>query len=403
MKDKLSILVVDDEPTNFDVIEAMFLDTDHQLYYSSNGEEALSSLGVFFQPDIILLDVMMPGMDGMEVCRRIKARPEWQAIPIIMVTALVEKENLAQCLSAGADDFVGKPVSRIELRARVQSMARIKYQYDAIQSASKLQQETIQLLEGSLGELHGNLTSTFPHQLNTPLSDILSSFYVLKQHGKNMDAEAIHDVVDVGLQSTKRLETFTQRFLTYLNLEAEINRQASSRNNASEPVGPCTIASFIPAIVMDKAMAFDRAADLSVEVDKARIGITSNHLKCLIEELLDNAFKFSQPQTPVRVRCRAEREVVCLQIEDSGRGLGAAQAMQIGNPLQIEASYLQRSGIGLGLGIAQRIAKLYGGKLAMPSTSDRGTTVRVELPPAAPTKPATPTKKTSKRSRSRSS
>jgi diguanylate cyclase (GGDEF)-like protein len=133
---KPSILVVDDEPDNFDVIETLLsngedVDQDNQdyhLHYAANGRDAIAALDVF-QPDLILLDVMMPEMDGIEVCKRIKAMPKWSPVPIIMVTALTAKKDLAQCLFAGADDFISKPVNRLEIMARVKSMIRIHQQY----------------------------------------------------------------------------------------------------------------------------------------------------------------------------------------------------------------------------------------------------------------------------------
>ena len=127
-----SILVVDDEPDNFCVIEALLSGEDYQLHYASHGQAALDLLDLF-QPDVILLDVMMPGIDGIEVCRRIKARSKWKAVPIIMVTALTTKGDLARCLAAGADDFISKPVSRLELNARVRSMLRIHLQYQQLE------------------------------------------------------------------------------------------------------------------------------------------------------------------------------------------------------------------------------------------------------------------------------
>jgi PAS domain S-box-containing protein len=127
-----SILIVDDESRNFDVIEALLNEYDYALNYASTGQEALESLEIL-EIDVILLDVMMPDMDGIEVCERIKAIPKYRPIPIIMVTALTAKEDLAQCLNAGADDFISKPLNALELRARVQSMLRMKQQYDALQ------------------------------------------------------------------------------------------------------------------------------------------------------------------------------------------------------------------------------------------------------------------------------
>ncbi|MBW4485960.1 MAG: EAL domain-containing protein [Tildeniella torsiva UHER 1998/13D] len=139
MSQPFSILVVDDEPDNFEVIETLLsieetaLGETHsyQLHYAASGPAALESLALF-QPDVILLDVMMPGMSGLEVCQRIKAMAQWQSLPIIMVTSLTEKADLARCFAAGADDFISKPVTGLELNARVRSMLRIRRQHQAL-------------------------------------------------------------------------------------------------------------------------------------------------------------------------------------------------------------------------------------------------------------------------------
>ena len=151
-----SILIVDDESRNFDVIEALLNEYDYDLNYASSGQEALESLEIL-EIDLILLDVMMPEMDGIEVCEHIKSIPKYRPIPIIMVTALTAKEDLAQCLNAGADDFISKPINALELRARVQSMLRMKQQYDALQISLDrlliLEAEKRALLENRNAEL----------------------------------------------------------------------------------------------------------------------------------------------------------------------------------------------------------------------------------------------------------
>ncbi len=138
-----SILVVDDEPDNFDVIETLLSAQDYQLHYAASGASAIASLDTF-EPDLILLDVMMPGMDGIEVCQRIKAMPQWESVPIIVVTALTTKKDLAQCLTAGADDFISKPVNSLELTARVRSMLRIRQQYQQLATFNARLEATVQ-------------------------------------------------------------------------------------------------------------------------------------------------------------------------------------------------------------------------------------------------------------------
>jgi diguanylate cyclase (GGDEF)-like protein len=137
------ILVVDDEPDNFDVIDTLLHDQGYELHYCSNGLDALLAIDNI-KPDIILLDVMMAGIDGIEFCYRIREIPKWEALPIIMVTALSSKEDLAKCLTAGANDFITKPVNSVELKARVRSMIRIHQQHQQLASFNALLEKTVE-------------------------------------------------------------------------------------------------------------------------------------------------------------------------------------------------------------------------------------------------------------------
>ncbi len=221
---QFSLLIVDDEPDNFDVIETLLSEQDYQLHYAASGQEAIASLDLF-DPDLILLDVMMPGIDGIEICRQIKAMSKWQAVPIIMVTALSSKSDLANCLTAGADDFISKPVNAIELRARVHSMLRIKQQYDNIQNLYHIQENTINLLDSTLNELRGNLASTLSHELNTPLNGILGTIAWLKDELEDMELAQIREILGWAHDSARRLETLTKKFLIYLGLELSASQQ----------------------------------------------------------------------------------------------------------------------------------------------------------------------------------
>lgn len=125
------ILVVDDIRTNVKVLEAKLSSEYYEVITASNGKEALEQ-ATKSRPDLILLDVMMPGMDGFEVCRRLKADPETAHIPVVMVTALGDPEDRVQGLSAGADDFLTKPVDDIAMFARVRSLLRVKLMLDEL-------------------------------------------------------------------------------------------------------------------------------------------------------------------------------------------------------------------------------------------------------------------------------
>ena len=126
-----SILIVDDEEVNVKLIKGMLAPENYNLISASSGSEALSMLAPN-RPDLILLDVMMPEMDGFETCRTIKLDKNTRTIPVLMVTALSEKEHRLKALDCGADDFLSKPVDKTELKIRVKSLLRIKEYHDEL-------------------------------------------------------------------------------------------------------------------------------------------------------------------------------------------------------------------------------------------------------------------------------
>ncbi len=125
MKDKPVILIVDDQPQNIELLEAYFVTEGYETITAINGEEALVKLSEN-QIDLILLDVKMPGMDGFEVTRRIRQDTKHQLLPIILVTSLRDSEDRVKGIEAGCDDFISKPVDKMELLARVRSLLKVK-------------------------------------------------------------------------------------------------------------------------------------------------------------------------------------------------------------------------------------------------------------------------------------
>ncbi len=126
------ILVVDDLPVNIQLIQNYLAAVGYDTMSAHNGEEALARIRER-QPDLVLLDVMMPRMDGFETCRHLKHNPSTQYIPVIMVTALNEMDDKIRGIEAGADDFISKPFNRLELLARVKSLLRVKTLHDQLQ------------------------------------------------------------------------------------------------------------------------------------------------------------------------------------------------------------------------------------------------------------------------------
>jgi class 3 adenylate cyclase/DNA-binding response OmpR family regulator len=144
MDNKATVLIVDDEPIIRSILEGLLTSQEYDLLFATNGLEALAV--VEKNPlDLILLDIMMPELDGFQVCQQLKAHDKWRHIPVILVTALDSKEDLSRGLDAGADDFVHKPFDNQELLARVRSMLRTKRQYDLLEEQRQQLETTLQL------------------------------------------------------------------------------------------------------------------------------------------------------------------------------------------------------------------------------------------------------------------
>jgi two-component system sensor histidine kinase/response regulator len=372
-----SILIVDDNPNNFDVIDAI-LPNGYELHYASRGQDAIALLDTF-QPDAILLDVMMPEVDGIEVCRQIRAMPKWQAVPIIMVTALTGKDDLARCLAAGADDFISKPLSGVELRARVSSMLRIKQQYDSIKMLSQSQASTIDFLQNNLNELSRNLVASLPHELNTPLNGISGVIGILIDDHDTMSAKETAEFLLLAQQSAQRLEKLTQRFLTYAQLELTAsNLNTSKPNRLNLEIIPVRL--LIEDAIKTQAKRVNRIDDLIWDLEDVEVAVSCKDLKCIVDELIENAFKFSQPGTPVKVSSKIMNDEFHLLVCDRGRGMTEEQVSKIGAFMQFERNHYEQQGLGLGLKIVKRITEIHGGKFSISSVYHQETEVRITLP-----------------------
>lgn len=369
-----SILVVDDQPDNFDVIETLLSEQNYLLHYAASGEEAIASLNLF-QPDVILLDVMMPGTDGIEVCKQIKAIPKWQPVPIIMVTALTAKEDLARCLKSGAEDFISKPVNAVELRARIHSMLRIKQQYDKIQNLSNIQASSIKVLETTLNELRGNLASALPHELNTPLNGIVGIISLLMEDIHGMDIAEILELLDLADQSARRLEKLTKQLLIYLEIELSTHQQQNI-----EPESTYFSMAAIAAALQSHAQSVHRGSDLMFAIEEAKISISARYLAIILHELVDNALKFSQTRTAIRITSQVVAEILNVYVHDFGRGMTEEQISKIGAFMQFERKKYEQQGIGIGLKLVKKIVELCGGQFSISSIYQQETTVHIALP-----------------------
>ncbi|WP_310419523.1 response regulator [Chamaesiphon sp. OTE_8_metabat_110] len=359
-----SILIVDDEPDNFDVIEALLPSESYKLHYANCGEDALSGLDKF-DPDVILLDVMMPGIDGFEVCRRLKLMSQWQAVPIIMVTALASKEDLARCLAAGADDFVNKPVNGLELRARVNSMVRIKKQHDRIQSFSKLQRNNIHSLANNINEIRLDLAIGFPHEFNAPIDTISANIEHLTQNIERLDLDTKLEILAASDRAVGQLRKLTKKFWFYLQLTLE--------TPATDRQDNCTPKSIVEQSAIARFESFPSPIDFDCEIAATNLAVSSEHFQWIVDELFDRIFSNSATYLSLKINGENIDNAFHLSIS-------SCRSLAQGNDLDVEMSKLlqfnpagtEEEELAIGLKVVKKIVELYDGLFLMSSSSSDG-------------------------------
>lgn len=375
-----SVLVVDDEPDNFDVIEALLTSETYQLHYANCGRDAIEALDKF-NPDLILLDVMMPDLDGIEVCQRIKLMSKWQGVPIIMVTALSGKEDLARCLAAGADDFIDKPIHSIELLARVNSMLRIKRQHDRIKSFSKLQRNIIHTVSNNLNEIKLDLAVGFPNEFNSPLISIANNIEYLKQNIKQLSlAETLH-LLDASDQSVSELHTLTQKFWFYLKLVADTPTPSNQDRSApSEIIKQILGARFARELV---------PANLICEVENITLAMNTDLAEWLFTELIDYLLDRDRSDTYLKVNGQSIDNAFHLSLSSLKINDPSESNSEISKLIQFNSTSDENSELPIGLKIVKKIVEIYDGVFLISGIDQAEMSIYVNLPLIADVKALT--------------
>jgi len=353
-----SILVVDDEPDNFDVIEAFLFKENYHLNYASNGAKALGRLSDL-QPDVILLDVMMPELDGVAVCRQIKANKNWQHIPIVMVTALNSKQDLARCLDAGADDFIGKPISGLELRSRVRSMLRIKRQHDALLATMELRED---------------MSKTIVHDLRNPLGAISMSCELLCR--TELD-EKQRQKVDRIYAMSQRLLGLTDDILVMSKLESGklcLNMDLADIGHITRVVAR----DFDP-------IARGKNIEITTQIPPAPrfVCVDEALFRRILDNLLSNAIKFSPKNGTIAVSIDypdTGETAVIVRVADCGSGVKPELQHAIFKKYEIGEAIANVRQTGLGLAFCKTIVEAHGGYISIEDNHPTGAIFSVGLP-----------------------
>ncbi|MEM1256025.1 MAG: hybrid sensor histidine kinase/response regulator [Cyanobacteria bacterium P01_H01_bin.21] len=355
----VNILAVDDAADNLFLLESLLDEIDeYQVHLAENGEEALATIAKS-PPDLILLDIMMPGLSGYDVAKWVRENPRLPYIPILLLTAH-EKSSLVKGLDAGADDFLRKPFDVDELLARVRSMVRLKRSIDA---------------HRHMVQQRDDFVARLTHDLRTPL---VAANRVLDLCLKG----TFGDIDDEAQTALANIITNNTNLLKMANTLLEVYRHDAGQKSLA--VVNVSLKSLGDQVVTELApLASQKGLKLTLEVANDYIVRGDQlELRRLLTNLVGNAIKFTDTgHITVRLHSpedEPEDETVCLDVEDTGPGISKEDQRQIFEWFR-QGDHM-RAGSGLGLHLSQRIAQLHNGKITLKSEPGKGSTFSLKLP-----------------------
>ena len=362
---KSLILVVDDEETNRILLRDVLEADEYVVSEAANGPEALEMIGEHL-PDTILLDIMMPGPDGIEICRRLKADPRTAPVPVILVTAKHLREERLSGIAAGAVDFLTKPVDLTDLRLRVRNAIRSKHLYDEVQEKYR----HVQRLE----ELRDSLVHMIVHDLRSPLTAIQSGIELLK-----LEVDGTLD--DEVMQCLRDTLTSTDQVTQMIGSMLDVNRMESGQM-------PLSLGDIEMHALVRDAVATLGSRSKRVHVEK---GDPSTHLwaaadadvvRRVLVNLVSNALEYSPQELPVTVAIEGRDGAVRVAVSDRGPGVPEDFKMRVFEKFGQVTGRKKNQGrsTGLGLAFCKLAVEAHNGRIGVESEEGSGATFWFELP-----------------------
>ncbi|MEG3986697.1 response regulator [Microcoleus sp. S28C3] len=417
------ILIVDDTPTNLDVISEALSNAGYKVAIATSGERALQQVERR-PPDLILLDVMMPGIDGFETCQRLKANAKTCDIPIIFMTALVDVDNKVKGLKLGAVDYVTKPFQEQEVLARVKTHLQLRLltqtlEQQVAQKTAELQAAQLQIIQREKLSALGNLVAGVAHEINNPvgfisgniqpaldyIKDLFGLLDLVQQESANFSAAIQEEIEAIDLdyirEDLPKLVGSMQEGVNRIK-DISISLRTFSRADTDRPVA-CNIHEGIDSTIMilkHRLKANDSRPEIQVindcgdlpkiecyagQLNQVFMNILGNAIDAVNESNIGRTYaeiKANPNQIIVHTELSGDRQQVVIRIKDNGIGMSEAVREQVFDNLFTTKSVGQ--GTGLGLAIARQIVEeTHGGKLNCTSLLGKGTEFIITLPTQA--------------------
>lgn len=372
-----TILCVDDVEANLKLLESILLRSGYAVVTAASGAEAL--LKIRCQAiDLVLLDVVMPGMDGFEVCRQIKQDHEIRNIPVIMITALSAKRDRVRSIEAGAEEFLSKPFDQLEALTRVAMLLKVKNLGDDRKRAEAALQESADRLR-ELEALRDSLIHMIIHDLRNPLAVIAMTADLLEiTERKNLSA-AGRDLVRHIMKSSDVLAEMCSSML-------DVNKMESRRMQLN--LGACDLAA-IAREVVSRMEALKGERQIVLDFPAAPVVVTGDAqlLSRLFQNLVDNALKFVPGATGrVEIGLVSAGGSVRSTVRDNGPGIPAEHQEKVFDKFWQVAARKQghKYSSGLGLTFCKMVTEAHGGRIGVQSEVGAGSCFWFELPEAGP-------------------
>jgi len=358
------ILIIDDEEWLREMIQLALRQRGYEVVEAHNGQEGIEKARKEL-PDLILCDVNMGKVNGYLTLAALRTEAPTAAIPFILMTGLADNAGMRHGMELGADDYLPKPFTTEVL-------------YAAVEARLKKSQTVRDEAESKLRHLRDNISLMMPHEMRTPLNGIISNAELLATSAATLKPADVTEMGQEILNSSQRLERLIENFLIYAQLELIAadpkNVNALRIGRVDQP------AALIAQVATVQATQAGRPGDLTVEGANVPVPMSQEYFSRVVGELVQNAFKFSENDSPVQVRLSETFNGVEFSVSDQGRGFSTEQIRRIGAYMQFDRKMQEQQGLGLGLVISKRLAELHGGTLTIDRTSGTGTTVTIKLP-----------------------
>lgn len=360
------ILIVDDEPLNIKILEHL-LGHDYIVSSTASGEEALELTRSCPSPDLILLDVIMPGLDGYEVCLRLKDDPAIRDIPIIFITAKSDIEDETRGLECGAVDYIARPFSPPIVRARVKAHLQLKQQRDDLAEMARNLELTNQTKNKFLGMA--------AHDLRNPLVSIRGFSDLLIEGAFGSISEEQRDIIETIHSAAQNMLVLVNDLLDISVIESgkvPLHMEYSSLNSLIEE-----------RIRLNRIHADRKGMTIQATyADEIEGYFDRKHLGQVLDNLISNAVKYSPTGTRIFLGLRSAKGGASVSVRDEGPGITREdQAKLFGEFQKLTPRPTGGEGsTGLGLAIVKKIVSAHGGRLSVESELGKGSTFTFTIP-----------------------